>query len=83
MSVPIETFARFSNFDKFDRDKNQLIGLDVRNLWEPTKEDIVSISGTSSTESAAGAEGLENTTIFLADTGERAGAACMVALTTR
>ena len=74
MSVPIETFARFSNFDKFDRDKNQLIGLDVRNLWEPTKEDIVSISGTSSTESAAGAEGLENTTIFLADTGERAGA---------
>ena len=74
MSVPIETFARFSNFDKFDRDKNQLIGLDVRSLWEPTKEDIVSIAGTSSTESAAGAEGLENTTIFLADTGERAGA---------
>ena len=74
MSVPTDTFNRFSNFDKFDRDKNQLIGLDVRSLWEPTKEDIVSIAGTSSTESAAGAEGLENTTIFLADTGERAGA---------
>ena len=59
MTVPFDTFARFSNFDKFDRDKNQLVGLDVKNLWEPKKGDIITVGGKSGAKSAAGDEGLE------------------------
>ena len=59
MTVPFETFARFSNFDKFDRDKNKLVGLDVKNLWSPKKGDIITVGGKSGATSAAGEEGLE------------------------
>ena len=51
MQVPTDVFARFSNFDIYDRDKNQLVGLDVGNTWGITPADIT-IAGDDSDASA-------------------------------
>ena len=73
MIVPFDVFARFSNFDKFDRDKNQLVGLDVKNLWSPKNEDIKVVGGNSGAKSGAGAAGLELNVKYLGQQSAGAG----------
>jgi len=41
LPVPDDVFAKFTNFDRYDRDKNRLVGLDVRNTWGVKEGDIV------------------------------------------
>ena len=40
LPVPTEVFTKFTNFDKFDRDKNRLVGMDVKNTWGILDGDI-------------------------------------------
>ena len=46
LPVPTEVFAKFTNFDRYDRDKNSLVGLDVRNTWDIKEGDIFVASST-------------------------------------
>tara|TARA_R110000787_G_scaffold276775_1_gene385762 strand:- start:42 stop:3140 length:3099 start_codon:yes stop_codon:yes gene_type:complete len=62
LPVPTEVFAKFANFDRYDRDKNSLVGLDVRNTWDILEGDIFVASSTPAEDretAVAAAEQLE------------------------
>ena len=79
LEVPDEVFAKFTNFNKYDRNKKVLIGLDKEGDWQASMSDIKIAGGTKLgrtdsgiilDEDAASAESLEATTEFA--TGELA-----------
>ena len=54
LEVPDEVFAKFTNFNKYDRNKKVLIGLDKEGDWQANMSDISVAGGTPMPEVSEG-----------------------------